>query len=128
MVAAMPERAQRLGMFWMGMVILKSIPLTRNANSVFRRKGGESPKWKGGSGVKDGRCGGAMSAQARLCERGRWGGAAPTAGGYPCRRGGCTPCICTRGRRGVKASDRTEAKRSPESPGRQDGEVPKEWT
>jgi hypothetical protein len=46
------------------------IPLTRNATSVFRRKGGESPNTKGGAGVKDVRRGGATSAQARLCERG----------------------------------------------------------
>ncbi len=44
---------------------------------------GTEAKLQGGSGVKDGRGGGDPSAQARLCERGRGGGAAPDAGGYP---------------------------------------------
>ncbi len=52
---------------------------------------GTRETWKGGSGVKDGRGGGDPSAQARLCERGRWGGAARTPKGILDAAGGAPP-------------------------------------
>src|SRR5262245_37082655 len=95
------------------------MPLTRNAPSVFRRKGAQAGN-EGGSAVKDDRSGGAPGLHKRGLgsAEDRGGGR----GGRPARsltaRGIHPLLFCVRGLEGRQASSRTGAKRSPESPGR----------
>ena len=73
LIASEKDVSLRLDRFVRIMIVVVN-PLTRNANSVFRRKGGESPNGQGG--VSQGRPArrGTRSAQARFWERGRSGG------------------------------------------------------
>src|SRR5262249_46074189 len=102
------------------------MPLTRNAPSVFRRKGAQAGN-EGGSAVKDDRRGGAPGlhkrgfASAEDRGGGRRGRVAPILDGT----GDSPPAFRTSGREGAIAVRRTAAKRSPEARGRLDGGVPK---
>ena len=101
-------------------------PLTRNAPSVFRRKGGESPNGQGGLQSRTTAAEGhPVCTSEALGARKIGEEVAEVAWHRSLTAGGFTPGFHTREQKGAVAVRRTAAKRSPEALGRRDGDVPR---